>query len=91
MVENYDRTLLLITEAASEALETPVAELPPLADCINLDGLDAVVGNTDADDVTVIFSYAGLRVFVNSADFVYVRPASEDWWPELDETITYSS
>lgn len=63
-----------IAEAASDALETPMEELPPLSTAIDLDGLDAVITNSQSNDVTVIFSYAGLRVLVHSSNTVYVRP-----------------
>jgi hypothetical protein len=63
-----------IAEAASDALETPMEELPPLSTAIDLDGLDAVITNSQSNDVTVTFSYAGLRVLVHSSNTVYVRP-----------------
>lgn len=63
-----------IAEAVSDALETPIEELPPLSSAIDLDGLDALITNSQPHDVTVTFSYAGLRVLVHSSNTVYVRP-----------------
>ena len=63
-----------ISEAASDALETPVKELPPLSNAIDLDALDAIITNNRSHDVTVTFSYAGLRVLVYSNNTVYLRP-----------------
>lgn len=78
MSEQVDRTVFLVSQAVSDALETPIEDLPPLSESIDLDGLDAVVSRTDVADVTVTFSYAGLRVFVHSEGIVYVRTAAED-------------
>ena len=63
-----------IAEAVSDALETPIEELPPLSRAIDLDALDAVMTHKRSDDVTVTFSYAGLRVLIHSTNTVYVRP-----------------
>lgn len=84
-----DDALILITEAVSDALETPIEELPPLSESINLDGLDAIVSASDAADVAVIFSYAGLRVFVHSDGFVYVRPTYEDDDPGVEGAFVH--
>ncbi len=78
MAQSDDRTLVLVTEAVSDALDVPMEDLPPLSETISLDGLDAIMGDGGADDVTVTFSYAGLRVFVHSEEFVYVRPTGSD-------------
>lgn len=78
MAPRDDRALMLLAEAVSDALEAPIEELPPLSESINLDGLAAVVRQGDAADVTVIFSYAGLRVFVHSGGVVYARPTDGD-------------
>jgi hypothetical protein len=83
MAQDSDRALFLVTEAASDALETPIEELPPLSQSIDLDGLNAVVNCPDAADVTVCFSYAGLRVFVHSSGFVYVRPTRANGVPDV--------
>lgn len=74
MAQTRDETLIAVVEAVSNRLGTPVEDLPPLSESISLDGLEAVTGSGDYDDVTVEFSYAGLRVFVHSGEFVYVRP-----------------
>lgn len=67
-----------IAEAVSDALETPIEELPLLSDAIDPDGLDTLMSNSRCDDITVTFSYAGLRVLVHSEDTVYVRPFHSD-------------
>ena len=69
-----DEITLSITEAVSDALGAPVEELPPLSRSIDLDGLETLVSDERARDVTVTFSYAGLQVVVHSADVVYVHP-----------------
>lgn len=63
-----------IIEAVSEALERPVETLPPLSESIDVSGLEALMTDEPAHDVTVIFPYAGLRVLVHSDQTVYVRP-----------------
>lgn len=63
-----------ITEAVSEVVETPVEALPPLSDAINVSGLEALITDNPAHDVTITFAYAGLRVLVHSDRTVYVRP-----------------
>ena len=84
MGQNSDRALILVIEAASEALEVPIEDLPPLSESINLDGLDAVVNYSEDAEVTVTFSYAGLRVFVHSSGLVCVRPRWDDGTPRSD-------
>jgi hypothetical protein len=63
-----------VSETVSDALGEPVDALPPLSDAIHTDGLDAVVTNDRSHDVTVTFSYAGMRVLVHSDSTVYVCP-----------------
>lgn len=77
MAQTHDETLLAVLEAVSNRLGTPVDDLPPLSESISLDGLEAVTESGKPDDVTVGFSYAGLRVFVHSGEFVYVRPTDQ--------------
>lgn len=74
MAQADDQLLMLVTEAVSDALDVRMEDIPPLSESISLDGLDAVVSEDRADDVTVTFPYAGLRVFVHSEGFVYVQP-----------------
>lgn len=66
-----------VADAVAEALEVPVDELPPLSESIDLDGLDAIVTKNPSQDVTVFFTYAGLRVVVHSSNAVYVHPIHE--------------
>lgn len=63
-----------VSETVSEARGESVEALPPLSEAIDTDGLDATVTNERSHDVTVIFSYAGMRVLVHSDSTVYVRP-----------------
>jgi hypothetical protein len=63
-----------ITEAVSAVLETPVETLPPLSNAIDVGGLEALMTDNPAHDVTVTFAYAGLRVLVHANGTVYVRP-----------------
>lgn len=86
MAQHDDRALLLVSEAVSDALEVPIEELPPLSESINLDGLDAVVSQSDDAEVAVIFTYAGLRVFVHSGEVVNVRPTGEERAPTVDSS-----
>jgi hypothetical protein len=66
-----------IVETASDALGTGVEDLPPLSESVPLDGLDAVVADP-SQDVTVTFSYAGLRILVHSGGTVYAGPARDE-------------
>ena len=63
-----------VSETVSDALDEPVDALPPLSDAIDTDGLDAVVTENPAHDVTIAFSYAGMTVFVYADSTVFVRP-----------------
>jgi hypothetical protein len=67
-----------VSEAASDVLEAPIEELPPLSDVIDPDALDTL-GSTSSDDppprVTVIFEYAGVELVVHSGEMVYARPS----------------
>jgi hypothetical protein len=63
-----------IVETAADVLGTGVEDLPPLSESVPIDGLDAVVADP-TQDVTVTFTYAGLRVLVRSGGTVYVSPA----------------
>ena len=69
---------LPLAEAAADALQTPIEELPPLSRSVDVDGLDAIVSNNPSHDVTITFSYAGLRVHVHSDEFVYVHPLRDE-------------
>lgn len=70
-----------VAEMVSEAREPSLEEIPPLAEVVDPDALDALVPATADDpppDVTVTFSYAGLRVVVRSGEMVYIRPRGGD-------------
>ena len=78
MKESLEEPLVTIAEVVSDVLDTPMEELPPLSQSIDLEGLHAVVTNDGSHDVTVTFSYAGHRVLVHSNNTVYVRPIQND-------------
>lgn len=65
-----------VAQAVADALDTPIDELPPLADSIDPDALDAIVSNEPPSGAAVSFSYAGRRVVVHKGKTVYVRPGS---------------
>ena len=73
-----EEPLLSIAEAVSDALNTPVEELPPLSQSIDLEGLEAIMAGDRSHDVTVTFLYAGHRVLVHSNNIVYVSPIQND-------------
>lgn len=77
MEETEKEVSVRVCESVSEAMQEPMEALPPLSDAINLDGLDAIVTGDLTHDVTVTFSYAGMRVLVHSGSTIYVRPIRE--------------
>lgn len=81
---------MTVTETVSDALETPIEDLPPLSNAIDIDALDSLVTSTDggSPEVTVTFTYSGLRVHVHSGQIVYVRPVSE---PDEEPPCWYST
>ena len=78
MRNSSEELFMTITEAVSDALNTPMEQLPPLSQSIDLDGLGEIVTENRPHDVTVTFSYAGHRVLVHSDGTVYVRPIQTD-------------
>ncbi|WP_080510579.1 HalOD1 output domain-containing protein [Halorubrum kocurii] len=94
MRESSEEPLLTIAESVSEALVTPIEELPPLSQSIDLEGLAAIVTEDRSHDVTVTFSYADHRVLVHSNNTVYVCPIqndNSDRWNvvEFDKSVTH--
>lgn len=81
MRNSSEEPLITIVETVSDALNTPIEELPPLSQSIDLEGLEAVVTNNPSHDVTVTFSYAAHRVLVHSDNTVYVRPIQNEHRP----------
>lgn len=78
----YEREITVpLAETVFGSLETPASELPPLSDAIDLDALEALVPADGPPDVTVAFSYEGLRVFVHSGRVVCVRSIPGEDWP----------
>lgn len=81
-----DEITVTVSEAVADALATPIEELPPLSNAIDLDALGAIVSsktNARPPDVTVRFEYLGLEVFVHSGGMVYAQPIS----PVSDEPV----
>lgn len=78
MRESSEEPLLTIAESVSDALDTPIEELPPLSQSVDLEGLAAIITEDCSHDVTVTFSYAAHRVLVHSDNTVYVRPIQND-------------
>lgn len=74
MEEAQKEASVLVCETVAELLQEPMETLPPLSNAIDLDGLNAIVTDDPSQDVTITFSYAGMRVFVHSGSTVYVRP-----------------
>lgn len=90
MDTNPDELTVLISETASDALEMPIEDLPPLSDAINIDALEAVATPPSATQpavVTITFSYADLRVFVCSGNTVYTRPTRNEDTELLDRIV----
>ncbi|WP_192812424.1 HalOD1 output domain-containing protein [Halorubrum sp. T3] len=78
MKESSEEPLMTIAESLSDALDTPIEELPPLSQSIDPGGLAAIVTEDRSHDVTVTFSYAAHRVLVHSDNTVYVHPIQND-------------
>ena len=87
MREASEETLMTITETVSDALNTPIEQLPPLSRSIDLEGLNTIVTDDPSHDVTITFSYAGHRVLVHSDSTVYVHPIQNDNTTRLDTVI----
>lgn len=76
-----DEIAISIVETASDALNTPVEELPPLSEAVDVDALNAIIPSTATDqppDVTVTFSYADLTVGVRAGNTVFVSPTHDE-------------
>lgn len=82
--EQKEQLLLSLVDTVSDAQETPMEELPPLNDSIDLDALNGLVTDDQSSDVAVSFEYDGLRVLVRSRETVYARPIREDGSEPVD-------
>jgi hypothetical protein len=70
-----------VAEIASDALETPVEELPVLFNEVDTDALERLVSpsvSTRSTSVTVVFEYAGLKVTVQSGGTVYATSIDDE-------------
>lgn len=65
---------VVVCELLRRTNDASIRELPPLADAIDPDALDAVFGAADAQG-TLAFEYAGRDVLVRSNGAVEVYPA----------------
>jgi hypothetical protein len=74
-------SIVAVTKTVSDALGTPLDELPPLSRAIDPDALDRLVSSntsTRPASVTVMFEYAGLKVVVHSGVMVYATPIDDE-------------
>lgn len=78
MNEAQTEASVLVSETVADSLGKPMERLPPLGEAIDLDALNSIVTADSSHDVTVTFSYAGMRVLVHSGCTVYVRPIRGD-------------
>jgi hypothetical protein len=80
MGSTTDNSIVAITGVVSEALETPLEELPPLSRRIEIDALERLVSSPASarpPGVLVTFEYAGLTVVVHSCGIVYAEPIDD--------------
>ena len=75
-----------VIEAVSEASETPIEDLPPLSNSINIGAAADIVTDEPSHDVTITFAYAGMRVLIHSNTMVYVSPIRDERSPSVDTT-----
>jgi hypothetical protein len=87
MRASAEEPLVIIAETVSDALNTPIDDLPSLSQSIDPEGVNAIITDDRSHDVTVTFSYAGLRVLIHSTNTVYVQPiqrTNTDRWKTVD-------
>ncbi|AUG48877.1 hypothetical protein BVU17_08630 [Haloarcula taiwanensis] len=75
MTEPYDSVTGVVVRAVSTANDCDPLDLPPLADTVDGDVLEALFPVPDSD-LTVSFEFAGRAVVIQSPATVYVQPAS---------------
>jgi len=71
---------MAVTETVSEAVETPVTELPPLSRVIDPDALNRLVSHAESSEppeLTIAFEYTGLTVVVHASGMVYTTPIDD--------------
>lgn len=61
-----------VSESIIDSLDTAAEELPPLAEAIDLEALDSIIPSEPTPEVTVTFTYEGLRVVVHSGRAICV-------------------
>jgi hypothetical protein len=76
-----DELTVSISKAASDVLETPIEELPPLSDAIDPDALDAFVGSVSSTrgepDLSITFSYNNYDVTVTGTGSISLTKAEQ--------------
>ncbi len=75
-----------VIEAVSEASGTPIEDLPPLPNSINIGAAADIVTDEPSHDVTITFAYAGMRVLIHSNATVYVSPIRDEGSTSVDKT-----
>lgn len=75
-----------VIEAVGEALETPMEDLPPLSNSINIGAVADLVTDDPSHDVTITFAYAGMRVLIHSNTTIYVSPIRDERSTPVDKT-----
>lgn len=81
MRSRTNNSTVAVSAVVSDALDTPMEELPPLSRRIDLDALDRIVSSDDGPrppGVLVTFEYAGLTVAVHSCGIVYATPIDDE-------------
>ena len=75
-----------VIETVGEALETPMEDLPPLSNSINIGAVADLVTDDPSHDVTITFAYAGMRVLIHSNTTIYVSPIRDERSTSVDKT-----
>jgi len=70
-----------VAETLTGALDAPQSQLPPLAETIDLEALDALIPEEPDPEVTVAFKYEGRVVLVSSGPSICVVTLPSDGAP----------
>lgn len=65
-----------VVEAVASATGRDALELPPLNDAVDGDALETLLGDGDAADLRISFSYADTSVVVDCGEAIVVRPTA---------------
>lgn len=80
--EKNERLLLSIVDTVSDALDTPMEQLPTLNESVDL---GALVTEDRSSSVAVSFDYSGLCVLVRSRELIYAQPRDDDASERLED------